>query len=385
MDIHRVLIALVAVFAVQSNAFVGRHDPQLLSLLGEKAGKLSLLFAAEVSGTNEWTTLRPRVSIWGYGGDHPPVVFNVNDEMYAITGNGKGTTVVFNCTMREMYRSRPFGGINPKVCVATAVDDRNFIVVGGWNAFHFMDPLRLGDKIPLPNLMKTRWKPGIVCLDKKVYVMGGYNPHKERYEDTIEMLDLSLPSKRREWTLLPSRMREGREGCSAVVDFNGNIVVTGGFSDGRYLDSVEVFDTRNQEWRRLPRMLSRRAHHSVVSLDNGRTIVAIGGCDCGCPRSSERLSAIKTAELLRLDNGGKALYWIPIPSMNTARAYLGALALTSGTQPGIFVYGGGPGEWASHKHLATTLEFLPNPSPRDIIYWTPLHPPTIKHKRFPTT
>ena len=36
------------------------------------------------------------------------------------------------------------------------------------------------------------------------------------------------------WTILPTRMKQGRSGCAAVVDYNRDIVVTGGdnFTDG---------------------------------------------------------------------------------------------------------------------------------------------------------
>ena len=372
MVIHGAFITLIALFAVQSKAFVGRHERQILSFVANKPRKLSSLLATDVSGSNEWTTLyKPRVS-----STYTPLVFNVNDIMFVIWWNGGLQNVKsFNCTTGK-WREYTNRDKVYKVCVAAALNDHSFVAVGGlYNAFIcIISELNWGwIMFSLPNLKKLRRKPGIVCLDNKVYVMGGYNPQEQRYEDTIEMLDMSLPSDRREWTLLPSRMKQARKGCSAVVGFNGTIVVTGGeyneWPRKKVLNSVEVFDTHTQKWRStmpLPPMLSPRAYHSTVSLNNGKTIIAIGGCACGT----------KKPELLRFDNDGNALEWVPIPSGNTALALFVGFALTSGPQPGVYVYGWG--------HRSDTMEFLPNPSTRDITYWTLLNPPTIKQKRFTT-
>ena len=65
-------------------------------------------------------------------------------------------------------------------------------------------------------------------MDKKVYAIADFNDDDWTYEDSIEMLDLSVPEQ--SWIILPTRMKQGRDGSAAVVDYNGDIVVTGGFN-----------------------------------------------------------------------------------------------------------------------------------------------------------
>ena len=66
------------------------------------------------------------------------------------------------------------------------------------------------------------------------------NEDERKGEDTIQMLDLSMSEP--SWTILPTRMKQGRSGCAAVVDYNGDIVITGGYNqDGKILSSIEVF------------------------------------------------------------------------------------------------------------------------------------------------
>ena len=136
-----------------------------------------------------------------------------------------------------------------------------------------------------------------------------------------------------EWTVLPARMKEARYACAAVVDYNGNVVVTGGSVHNGAISTVEVFDTRNQVWESahsLPPMLTPRAFHSLVALDNGRVLVALGG-------TTRTAYATASVELLRLDNDGKPLQWIPMPSMNNAGNSFAVVATTITAPSGILV------------------------------------------------
>ena len=149
-------------------------------------------------------------------------------------------------------------------------------------------------------------------------------------------------------------MKQGRTGCAAVVDYNGDIVVTGGRNnhDGR-LNSVEVFDTHNQVWKpthSIPPLLTARSWHSLVALKNGRILVALGG-------RTNTDYASTSVELFMLDNDGNDVQWIPMPSMEVGRRRFAAFATTTTTPPGILVAGG-------RDFALDTMEFLQEPSQR---------------------
>ena len=149
-------------------------------------------------------------------------------------------------------------------------------------------------------------------------------------------------------------MKQGRTGCAAVVDYNGDIVVTGGRNnhDGR-LNSVEVFDTHNQVWKTthsIPPMLTGRFYHSLVALKNGRILVALGGM-------TRLYFAMTWVQLLILENDGNDLQWILVPPMKFSRRRFAAFATTTTTPPGILVAGG-------RDFALDTMEFLQEPSQR---------------------
>ena len=133
-------------------------------------------------------------------------------------------------------------------CAAAVVDSNRVVVVGSASFNTSKSAWMYDDKnkswSALPDLQVGRWNHACVCVDGKVYAIGGLE------QDTIEVLDFSTAAATTSgWKLLPERMKKRRFGCSATVDCNGNIVVTGGYNDADgHLDSVEVFDTGHQVW-----------------------------------------------------------------------------------------------------------------------------------------
>ena len=102
-------------------------------------------------------------------------------------------------------------------CAAAALNQHVFVVVGDYT--HDDDcTYRYGTKTKtwtrLPNLKKQREWPRCVCGDEKVYAIGGLNDDDQEDEDSIEMLDLSVPEP--SWIILPTRMKHGRGGCAAA-------------------------------------------------------------------------------------------------------------------------------------------------------------------------
>jgi N-acetylneuraminic acid mutarotase len=56
--------------------------------------------------------------------------------------------------------------------------------------------------------------------------------------------------------------------------FTGKIYVTGGYGDGIYLDSAEMYDTETNQWTFVSPMLSIRSGHSCITFDD--SLYAIG-------------------------------------------------------------------------------------------------------------
>lgn len=333
--------------------------------------------------SDEWRTL-PNTLLEGGRSEFASVC--VNDEAYLIGGLGRGlamsdTVTSYNCTTGKCTRHPSLPGEGRCKCVAAAVLHQNaFVVVGGASLANddrstFLYSITTKSWTHLPDLKKRREKPCCICVDKKIYTIGGYNRQDGICEKTVEVLDLSMP--KRGWTVLPTRMQQGREGCAAVVDSHGDkIIVTGGYNnnDG-YLNSIEVLDT-HQGWKpilSLPPMMTARSDHQVVSLQGGRILVVLGG-------TTNSEFATKTVELLRLENNGRAPQWIRIPSLETWRTSFAAFATTTtttttNTRPGILVIGG----WDLGWNTLDSMEFLEEPSEQDMVYWTLLNPPQLTH------
>ncbi|KAL3872336.1 hypothetical protein ACJMK2_040267 [Sinanodonta woodiana] len=85
---------------------------------------------------------------------------------------------------------------------------------------------------------------GVVVLDNKLYIIGGYDTVKCKHLKRL----LRYDPRERLWTeLSPMPKSKAKFGCSAL---DGKIYVCGGErSDGRASSSVEMFDPESNEWR----------------------------------------------------------------------------------------------------------------------------------------
>src|SRR5207302_1470372 len=73
-------------------------------------------------------------------------------------------------------------------------------------------------------------------------------------------------------------MNEARAGASAVLLYNGRVLVTGGMSGAGVSASADRYSPTAQDFVAAPPMLAARANHSSTLLPDGRVIVA-GGVD----------------------------------------------------------------------------------------------------------
>ena len=331
--------------------------------------------STDESFADQWTILSTTIPD---GGRQDFASVQLNNELYFVGGydrnsNHLNSVTSYNCTTNEWTEHPPL--LEKRIgCAAAVLNQHEFVVVGGYTRYKNKNKSTLlyntktKSWTRLPDLKKRREWPACVCVDKNVYAIGGYNDDDDKHEDSIEVLDLSVSQP--SWTILPTRMKQRRWGCAAVVDYNGDIVVTGGDNkDDGFLDSVEVFHTHNQVWqstRYIPPMLTVRCDHSLVALNRGRILVALGG-------ESSTEYASKSVELLMLPNDGNPLQWIPMPSMKVGRRAFAAFATTTTTQPGILVMNG---EDNDEKTL-DTMEFLQEPS--NLVYWILLNTPPLEN------
>lgn len=306
---------------------------------------------------------------------------NVNDELFLMGGLDKKNNVVdsvvsYNVGREKWTNHTPLP--QPRyACAAAAVNNNQIVVVGSdYNpSGQDMSKTALLYNVDskswsnLPDLRIGRKSPACVATNSKVYVIGGFNWLEGRQEDTIEVLDLSSTPGSTTWTVLPARMQKPRYHCAAAVDCNGNIAVTGGFNKTElYLNSLEVFDTRNGVWiptpSLCPPMLNPREGHAMVALNGGRVLVVMGG-------KTESITCSPKAEMLCIDkDGNKPPQWIELPPMSNRRAWLAAFAtaITATKQSVVIAAGGSDG-----KSQYNTVELLKLPYP----YWDLPYPPNV--------
>ena len=184
------------------------------------------------------------------------------------------------------------------------------------------------------------------------------------------MLDLSVAEP--SWTILPTRMKQGRHGCAAVVDYNRDIVVTGGYNeDDRDLNSVEVFDTHNQVWKAthsIPPMLTARSGHSLVALKNGRILAHWEDR----PRRILRrhrwsCSCWKTMGMMY--NGYPCHPW---------RSAVVALPLLQQPPRPHPEFSSWVAKTTIARHWTRAMGFVQEPLQDDLVYWSLLNPPPLE-------
>jgi Kelch motif/Galactose oxidase, central domain len=189
----------------------------------------------------------------------------------------------------------------------TRLPDGRVLVAGGWDGqdqatAELFDPAAdtWADASPM---REPRTGPGAASLpDGRVVVAGGRR-WVDGHPDTSRTSEILDPRTDR-WTRSGDLNTPRGEGAQMVVASDGRPVIVGGFwwtvvhpsvggelptwSDPRYEDTAEVFDSTTGVWTQSAAMQRRRAGHVAVALADGGVLVA-GGYGAGS--LAERLGA----------------------------------------------------------------------------------------------
>ena len=163
---------------------------------------------------------------------------------------------------------------------------------------------------------------------------GGFGGSLRRVTNAAFVLDKA----KGQWEPLPGMLKK-REGHSAVV-FAAKLYVCGGLNDEFAQDcrgeesvhgSVECYDPKTGSWSQLPRMLTRRYHHSCTGF-NGRLFVC-GGVSPDKAGGEGRITSVESFKPTERR-------WTQMASMLEERACHSATS----TMEKLFVFGGSIGK-----------------------------------------
>ena len=149
------------------------------------------------------------------------------------------------------------------------------------------------------------------------------------------------------WTLAAS-VRTPRDGHTATLLPNGNVVVAGGENNNQALASTEVYSPVTGAWAYAGNLNTARSNASAVLLPSGSILVA-GGCTSNC------LGATTASAELFNSMSGK---WSSTGSMQKARTYFGMVLLPNGQ---VLVAGGCTGLNANGCSGVTAAAEIYNP------------------------
>ncbi|CAF1096974.1 unnamed protein product [Didymodactylos carnosus] len=163
---------------------------------------------------------------------------------------------------------------SPVAYGAMCADNNSMYLIGGCegdlckNECYKYDPIdNLWSQIA--PMRSERSQAAVVYLDGKIFVFGGYTV---KCLNTCEVYSIEQNS----WSDLPS-MKEYRRGAGAVV-YRGKIFVVGGCNGPSSLTSVEIFDTKLNEWQIGPELNIPRAGCGVIVCGE-QNIFTCGGFD----------------------------------------------------------------------------------------------------------
>lgn len=165
------------------------------------------------------------------------------------------------------------------------------------------------------------WHTATVLPSGKVLVIGGLDPSTSNEQGNAWLYDPGMGT----WSAAGT-MIDARDSHTATLLSSGKVVVTGGYSaSSGVTNSVEIYDPVMNSWAAASPMTYARIGHSAVEVVISTTptvqrrLLVMGGDDSS---NSEQ----PYAELYDEANDS----WTPATDMLTARAFFGAVVLSSG-------------------------------------------------------
>ena len=218
-------------------------------------------------------------------------------------------------------------------CGAFSYDDKIFVLAGATtdnvsqSFFGFFNPLAT-EWVNLPNIPTARYGMSVYIYNDSLYVIGGRDVIKPIVE--LEMYNF----KQQIWKTLPSI--PSRRAYSCILGFENFIYHIGGVSEGvgtwkpNVRKLCERYDITSTKWVKLKPLKYRRTDFSAGMI-NGKLIVA-----GGVSEQNDQLVPISDAELYCSNNDK----WESITSLSVPRCSLACCPYLDG----ILIIGGmGPG------------------------------------------
>ncbi|XP_060872121.1 ring canal kelch homolog isoform X2 [Metopolophium dirhodum] len=195
----------------------------------------------------------------------------LDDRIYAVGGDIIGdsqlnSAEVFDVSVQEwrLISSRmSTGRINPGVGVL----DNLLYAVGGYKypfslkSVECYDP-SLNTWTPVTQMSTSRRAPGIGVLDGKMYAIGG-DCQDDGSSVALKSVEAYTPIDK-VWSFIPD-MHFCR--VAPIITFNGLLYVIGGFDGSTNLDSVEIYDTKNNTWTMEPFPTSVNGIYGAVVIN----------------------------------------------------------------------------------------------------------------------
>lgn len=198
---------------------------------------------------------------------------------------------------------------------ATLLSDGKLLVAGGDDSGGGF-PVATAEVYNLANNMWTAAGPlntarslhtATLLLNGKVMVAGGQGTAV--YLDTAELFD-PADGPNGTWRTSVNRMNVARRSHTATLLPNGKVLVAGGYFNGTYLQSAELYDPTTDTWTAVATPNFGRALHTGTLLPSGKVLIAAGYGDNGY---------LNHAEVFDPANGPIGT-WTPTQnSMSTAR------------------------------------------------------------------
>ena len=153
------------------------------------------------------------------------------------------------------------------------------------------------DLLKLPN--QRDWYAMVAIGNNRIALVGG--SIKGEYVDSIDVYNLETKT----WSTFCMKEKHGR--CAAVA-IDEKLFILGGWNGSQCLSSCKTYDTRNQELHFFTQMSAAKAGHAAVVYDN-TNVVVLGG------RNGADQIFFKTVEMFDTINKN----WIRLPLMHTPR------------------------------------------------------------------